>query len=92
MAFFQCKYAFSNENMTFYINKRGRQAVAELCQAQVQFKLDSDFLGEDLYMFIQKLLDKNIERLKHKIKMQFREIEHQQIISQTNRLIDVYKM
>ena len=22
MSFFQCKYAFSNENMTFYINKR----------------------------------------------------------------------
>ena len=25
MAFFQCKYAFSNENMTFYINKRRRK-------------------------------------------------------------------
>ena len=25
MAFFQCKYAFSNQNMTFYINKRRRK-------------------------------------------------------------------
>ena len=41
-----------------------KQAVAELCQAQVQFKLDSDFENEDLYMFIQKL-DREIKRLKH---------------------------
>ena len=38
--------------------KTGKQALAELCQAQVQFKLDSNFLGEDWYMFIQKLNQK----------------------------------
>ena len=61
--------------------------MAKLCQAQALFKLDSDSLGEDLYMFLQKLYQE-IKRLKHKIKMQFREIDHQQIISQTNRLTD----
>ena len=51
-------------------NNKDKQAVAELCQAQIQFKLDSDFLGEDLYMFmfIQKL-DQAIKRLKHIAKM-----------------------
>ena len=48
-----------------------KQAVAELYQAQVQVKLDSNFLGEDLYMFIQKL-DQEIKRLKYKNQMQFR--------------------
>ena len=38
-----------------------KQAVAELCQAQVQFKLDSDFLDEDLYMFIPKT-DQEVKR------------------------------
>ena len=39
-----------------------KQAVAELCQAQVQFNLDWDLLGEDLYMFFQNLKqDQNIE-------------------------------
>ena len=68
------KYAFSNENMTFYINKRGRQAVAELCQAQVQFKLDLDLLGEDLYI-IRYNLDLPMMQFRcilDKILMQFR--------------------
>ena len=51
--------------------KNAKQAVAELCQAQVQFKLDSDFLGKDLCMFLQKLYQW-IKRLKHKIQMQFK--------------------
>ena len=38
-----------------------KQAVAELCQAQVQFNLELDCLGEDLYMFIQKS-DREITR------------------------------
>ena len=57
---------------------------------QVQFKLDSNFSGEDLYMFIQKL-DKEIKRLKGKIQMIFRSTYQefdQQIISKTNRLMD----
>ena len=44
--------------MTFQLHKqlnKLEQAVAELCQAQAQINLDSDFLGEDLYMFIQQL-------------------------------------
>ena len=40
-----------------------KQAVAELCQAQFQFKLDSDFLGEDQYIFIQKT-DQEVKRFK----------------------------
>ena len=35
--------------------------MAELCQAQVKFKLELGFLGEDLYMFIQKL-DQKIDK------------------------------
>ena len=35
--------------------KCGKQAVAELCQAQVWFKLDSDFLVEELFTFIRKV-------------------------------------
>ena len=45
------------------MSKTLKQAVAELCQAQVQFKLDSDFLGEDYYMFIQQI-DQEIKRLR----------------------------
>ena len=35
-----------------FIRKKLKQAVAELCQAQVKFKLDSDFLDADLNKFI----------------------------------------
>ena len=61
-----------------------KQAVAELCQAQVQFKLDSDFQGEDLYMLIQKL-DQEIKILKHNIQMQSRCNLDEHIRNLTNR-------
>ena len=41
-----------------------KQAVAELCQAQFQFRLDSDFLGEDQYIIIFKKTDQEIKRFK----------------------------
>ena len=51
-----------------------KQAVAELCQAQVQFKLDSNFSYVDLYLSIRKV-DQEIKRLKQKdlnpIQMQY---------------------
>ena len=61
-----------------------KQAVAELCQAQVQFNLDSDFLGEDLYIFIQKL-DQEFKILKHNIQMQSRCNIDQHVKNLTNR-------
>ena len=45
----------STISMEILGNNKDKQAVAELCEAQIQLKLDSDFLGEDLYMFIQNL-------------------------------------
>ena len=46
--------------------KMKKQAVAQLCQPQVQFKLGSDLLGSDLYIFIQKL-HHEVKTMKHKI-------------------------
>ena len=64
--FFDIVYSLRSEMIhlwTYLSPPPKKQAVAELCQAQVMFRLDSDFLGEDLYMFIQKL-DQEIKRLK----------------------------
>ena len=46
------------------MNSSRKQAVAELCQAQFQFRLDSDFLGEDQYIIIFKKTDQEIKRFK----------------------------
>ena len=36
-----------------------KQAVAELCQAQIKFNLNLDFLGKYLYMFIQSSIKRS---------------------------------
>ena len=48
MAFFQCKYAFSYENMTFISIKEEEQAGAELGQAQLKLELELCFTSFEI--------------------------------------------
>ena len=43
MTFFQCKYTFSNENMSFYINKRRRTSWGWAVPSSEQLKLATNF-------------------------------------------------